>query len=190
MGAKSTNIPRSLFHLGVAVAQKSVAHRDVRIDRLGFQLVVGFDGFREPVDKLCARKSDAGSIRYKRVVNDTKSVPVERVHGVVTAETDQITAIGGAKDRDDEVRPGTNTPDAESLPKVFRRDICETWYVVGNTDQTSDARSAVDDEFAGFLSRAGDFALENRINETHRIIQVIEEVGNPGADTYRHNRCV
>src|SRR5258708_5025705 len=114
-----------LFHLGGAVAQVSVAHRDVWIDSFGFQLVVGFNGFRKPVDKLCRPKSDAGSIRYERVVNDAKSVPVEWVHGVVAAETDQITAIRGAKDGDDNVRPGTNTPDAESLSKIFSRDIRE-----------------------------------------------------------------
>src|SRR5258708_34159050 len=61
---------------------------------------------------------------------------------------------------------------------------------MGNANQSADARSAVDDELTGLLSRAGDFALENTINETHRIIQVIEEVGNPGADTHRHNRRV
>src|SRR5258708_23138235 len=100
-GAKSTNIPFLLFHLGVAIAQISVAHRDARIDGLGFQLVVGFDGFREPADRLCPRKSDAGSIRHVRVGNDAKSVPVHRVHGALPPQTDQITPIRGAKDRRD-----------------------------------------------------------------------------------------
>jgi len=62
--------------------------------------------------------------------------------------------------------------------------------MVGNPEQASDARSAVDEELAGLLGGTPNFTLEYRINKADWIVKIIEEVCDTGADWPGNNRRV
>lgn len=62
--------------------------------------------------------------------------------------------------------------------------------MVGNPEQTSNARSAVDEELAGLLGGTCKFTLEYRVNKADGIVKIVEKVRDGSADWSRNNRCI
>ena len=111
---------------GGAVAQVTVTHGDIGIDGSGLHLIVGVDSFGERVDIAGSAQPEAGSVADYRPANHSKRMPIEGSDGPVDPKTDDVAAIGGAKNGDDQIRPGRKTPGGKGLPEVFRRDVNET----------------------------------------------------------------
>ena len=109
-------------------------------------------------------------------MNEAKGMPVEWINNVVAGKADRVPAIGGAKYRDDQVGTRGESPDPKGLPEVFTGYVGQTRDVIRDPEKTCDAGGAIDDEFAGFLGRTGQFTLKHRINEADGKLKVVKEV--------------
>ena len=98
------------------------------------------------------------------------------VQGPVTGFSNEVTAVAGAKNGENEVRPCWNSRFSEGLAGICWTDVSEGGEGLGGFQDASDSDGGVDDELGKFTTSFDGLGAEESVDNSDGALEVLAEV--------------